>query len=558
MPPPLSELSSQHSAPSTQHFPFLLVRDLGILPYETAWSLQKEMVAARHAEPDLTDALLLCEHPAVVTLGRRGGPASFRTAPQELEKLGIGVFRVERGGEATVHAPGQLVGYPILRLKRLGLGIHDAVRALEDVLLRTLADFGLTGQRRPRTAGIWVNDEKIASLGIAVRRGVTFHGFALNVTTDLSYFNHIIPCGMPDARLTSMEKRLGTAPDAADVRRRVIEHFRAVFGYDAAPAESGDSPSINLNSSFHASRTTNHASRLRFPPWLRKRLAPAGRSVAVGALLDALHLHTVCREARCPNQQECFSRGTSTFLILGPDCTRACRFCAVGHGAPRPPDPDEPARVAEAVRTMDLRHAVVTSVTRDDLSDGGAAHYAATIRAIREAAPSARVEVLTPDFEGCRESIETVVRAAPDVYNHNVETVPRLYGAVRPRAVYARSLSVLRTAAAIAPGRLTKSGLMLGLGETTDEVLAVMRDLRGTGCGMLTLGQYLRPAPGNLPVERFVPPEEFDALRKEGLAMGFRLVAAAPFVRSSYEAERAFQAAVDGGPGSETIGGERS
>ncbi|MFH1022363.1 MAG: lipoyl(octanoyl) transferase LipB, partial [Planctomycetota bacterium] len=318
----LQDSTAFSSPQSTIHNPqstilTLLVRDLKTIPYETAWALQKEMVAARHAEPDRPDELLLCEHPTVVTLGRRGGPASFRTAPEALEKLGIGVFRVERGGEATVHAPGQLVGYPILRLKRLGLGIHDAVRALEDVLLRTLADFELTGQRRPRTAGIWVGDEKIASLGIAVRRGVTFHGFALNVTTDLSYFNHIIPCGMPEAKLTSLERRLGTAPDAADVRRRVIDNFRAVFGYDATPAESGY-PSSNLNSAFHASRDTNDEKRSRFPPWLRKRLAPAGRSVAVGALLDTLHLHTVCREARCPNQQECFSRGTATFLILGP------------------------------------------------------------------------------------------------------------------------------------------------------------------------------------------------------------------------------------------------
>ena len=278
------------------------------------------------------------------------------------------------------------------------------------------------------------------------------------------------------------------------------------------------------------------AGATRLPAWLRRPIAHGGEYRAVDGLLAELGLSTVCREAKCPNRGECFSAGTATFLIAGDACTRGCRFCAVETRAPAPLDPGEPGRVAEAVARLGLRHAVVTMVTRDDLPDGAAAHVAATIEAIRIAAPDAAVEVLTSDFAGDRASLEVVCAARPDVFNHNVETVPRLYATVRPGADYERSLGVLDTVASREPGIPTKSGLMLGLGETREEVLAVMADLRGVGCRLLTLGQYLRPSAAHLPVAEFVEPRAFAEFAREGRRMGFEGVASAPFVRSSYHA----------------------
>lgn len=278
------------------------------------------------------------------------------------------------------------------------------------------------------------------------------------------------------------------------------------------------------------------SSARRLPAWLRRPLARGGEYQQVDALLGELQLSTVCREAKCPNRGECFASGTATFLIAGDACTRGCRFCAVETRAPLPLDPGEPARVAEAVARLGLRHAVVTMVTRDDIADGGASHVVATIAAIRAAAPATAVEVLVSDFGGNEQAVDAVADAAPDVFNHNLETVPRLYETVRPGADYRRSLEVLRRAKERAPEMPTKSGLMLGLGETHDEVVAVMRDLREVGCDLLTLGQYLRPSPKHLPVAAFVEPTEFAALAREGRRMGFSGVASAPFVRSSYHA----------------------
>jgi lipoyl synthase len=279
----------------------------------------------------------------------------------------------------------------------------------------------------------------------------------------------------------------------------------------------------------------------RFPPWLKKRLPRGGRMKQVSGMLDDLSIHTVCQSARCPNLCECFERGTATFMILGNVCTRGCRFCAVHGGTPDPIDDDEPAHVAEAAKRLGLSYVVITSVTRDDLPDGGAAHFATTIAAVRDAT-DAQIEVLTPDFQGDGAAVDAVLAAQPTVYNHNVETVPRLYDTVRPEADYRRSLELLRRVAE--SGRsVAKSGLMVGLGETDDELHTVFDDLVEAGCEMLTIGQYLRPTPEHLPVARFVEPDLFDAYREEGLRRGLRWVVAGPFVRSSYCAEAAFDAA---------------
>jgi len=266
--------------------------------------------------------------------------------------------------------------------------------------------------------------------------------------------------------------------------------------------------------------------------------APTGETYHwLKRLMRTQALHTVCEEARCPNIGDCWNRRTATFLILGDTCTRNCRFCNVRTGRPAPPDPDEPERVAQAVQAMGLRHAVITSVDRDDLPDGGAAAFAAVIRRIRELQPDCTVEVLIPDFRAQVEPLKTVLDARPDVLGHNVETVLRLFRTVQPQCRYEWSLATLRNAKALGPEVLTKSGLMVGLGETTDEVLETMRDLREVGVDILTIGQYLQPTREHHPIARYYTPEEFEAFRERGYEMGFRWVESAPLVRSSYHAE---------------------
>jgi len=277
------------------------------------------------------------------------------------------------------------------------------------------------------------------------------------------------------------------------------------------------------------------------PYWLKKRIPPLQDVEKVRSILGQTDLHTVCQEARCPNLGECFAEGTATFLILGRVCTRGCGFCAVDRGVPAPPDESEPERVARAVQKMGLHYVVITSVTRDDLSDGGASSFAKTVRAIRALNPKIKVEVLIPDFEGDQNSLETVLKECPEILNHNIETVPRLYPGVRALADYERSLNLLRRAKENCPGVPTKSGLMLGFGETREEVLEVLQDLRAAGCDFLTIGQYLQPREDRLPVIRFIPPEEFEEYQRVGKAMAFRAVASGPFVRSSFEAEKMYE-----------------
>lgn len=286
---------------------------------------------------------------------------------------------------------------------------------------------------------------------------------------------------------------------------------------------------------------------LRKPDWLKIRFTAS----PAYARIDRLHreggLHSVCRSAACPNQGECWSRGTATFLILGDRCSRACAFCNVRPGALAPLDPAEPQRVATAIAGLGLRHAVITSVTRDDLADGGAAVFAELTRLLRAQTPDCRIELLIPDLGGKREALTTLLQARPDVLGHNLETVPRLYDRVRPKASYQRSLRLLAEAREVAPQLLTKSGLMLGMGETPQEVLAVCAELRAAGVGLLTFGQYLAPTRRHYRVQRFVPTEEFAALRQSALQLGFSHVEAGPLVRSSYHAERAFAAASPAG-----------
>ncbi|MCP4644742.1 MAG: lipoyl synthase [bacterium] len=278
--------------------------------------------------------------------------------------------------------------------------------------------------------------------------------------------------------------------------------------------------------------------RPQFPDWIRRKWASGQDFVFTKDLIDDLGLHTVCQSAQCPNRGECWKNRTATFMILGDRCTRNCRFCSVDHGQPDAPEMDEPARVAEAVRRMQLRHAVITSVTRDDLPDGGAAQFAATVRAIRDVNADTTVELLTPDFDARRDDIETVIAAEPNVFGHNIETVRRLYPELRAcRATYGTALDVLRIAAEHAPPVVVKSALMVGHGETEDEVVQTLRDLLDAGCEVVSIGQYLRPTKDQREVREFVHPDQFKAYEETAYALGFAFVVAGPFVRSSYRSE---------------------
>jgi lipoyl synthase len=279
------------------------------------------------------------------------------------------------------------------------------------------------------------------------------------------------------------------------------------------------------------------------PEWLKRPLPVRRAYESTRALLRGTGVHTVCEEARCPNQWDCFSQTTATFLIMGPGCTRACRFCAVTHDARPVPDLSEPAKVAETALRMGLHHVVITSVTRDDLADGGASLFARTIEEVRVRMPQATVEVLIPDFQGNRLALQRVLAAHPDVMGHNIETVPRLYPSVRPGADYARSLDILRIARTGDSSLPVKSGLMVGLGESSEEIRQTLHDLREAGCTILTLGQYLQPSTSHLPVNRYVSPEEFDKWRTTALEIGLSAVASAPLVRSSYQASHLYRAA---------------
>lgn len=292
----------------------------------------------------------------------------------------------------------------------------------------------------------------------------------------------------------------------------------------------GSGPSSSL------SRKEHRSLRSRLPPWFKVVAKTGPDYLDVKNTVDRLGLHTICEEARCPNRWECWNDRTATFLILGDVCTRRCHYCSVRTGRPHPVDRDEPRRVAEAVRALDLRHAVMTSVNRDELPDGGASVFADTIRFTRQLNPHCTVEVLIPDFEGNGEALKTVCAERPDILNHNIETVARLFPVIRPQGKYRRSIELLEKAKGW--GMRTKSGLIVGMGETIDEVRDVMRDLRSVGCDILTIGQYLQPTRDHVPISRFYDPSEFALLKEEGLALGFSHVESGPLVRSSYHAER--------------------
>ncbi len=497
--------------------------------------------------------LLLLEHPHVFTLGLRGSMDHVLVEPAS---VGAELVRTNRGGDVTYHGPGQLVGYPILSWPDGPDATPNYVSSVEQVVIDACAALGLSNLGRlPGYPGVWVdpdgpNPRKLCAIGVRRTRGRTMHGFALNVNPDMSYFDHIVPCGIPDKAVTSLaaEGVRATMRDVVDavVARAAnewgagqVERADVAWRQPAPGLRGGNAPARRLG---EAGLTGGLSIGERKPAWLRVRADMGSGYRELKQTMRSLDLVTVCEEAGCPNIFECWNDGTATFMINGERCTRACGFCLVDTRRPSgPPDPTEPEHVAEAVARMGLAHAVVTAVARDDLPDGGAAQFGATIAAIRRRCPDTAVEVLIPDCKGDSPALAGIFDAHPDVLNHNLETVARLQRAVRPQASYARSLALLGQAKGA--GLVTKSGLIVGMGETMEEVVAAMADLRNVGVDILTIGQYLRPTAAHLPVARWWTPEEFDGLRRAGEAMGFAHVEASPLTRSSYHARQAATAA---------------
>jgi lipoic acid synthetase len=494
----------------------LEVLDWGLLEYGEALVRQKAMVEKRITGSS-SDCLVMVEHPPVVTIGRSGSSEDLHVSKETLSQKGVGLYHVDRGGMATFHGPGQLVAYPILKLKEQNL--HFTLRTLQDSLAKVLRAYGLNPEFKTGQPGLWLHSAKVASIGIAVRRWVTYHGVALNVNIDPRGFDWIVPCGHPNEKITSMKRELGYAVDMSEVKKAFIDAFCMLFGY--AKKRSGDRRGS------------------RRPVWLTRAAPDTFALDRMEEKLRRWKLSTVCQSAHCPNLGECFGRGTATFMILGTRCTRSCHFCAVDKARPESVDPEEPERVALMAQELGLRYVVVTSVTRDDLQDGGAEQFRRTIEQVRKHSPNARVEVLVPDFKGSLTALRRVCQARPDMFNHNIETVESMYPRVRPQASYKRSLGILEYAAR--EGLRVKSGLMLGLGETREQVMKTLTDLKRKGCQYLTIGQYLRPSKYHLPVARFVPPGEFQDLAEKARSMGFKAVAAGPLVRSSYRAHETFE-----------------
>jgi lipoic acid synthetase len=525
----------------------LRARWLGRVGYQDALALQRAI--QRFSSENY---LLLLEHPHVYTMGLRARPEHVLASGAE---LGAELVRADRGGDVTYHGPGQLVAYPVLSVPGGHRAVPAYVASVEEVAIRALRRLGLSDVGRlPGYPGVWVapggpRPAKVCAVGVRVSRGRSMHGLALNVAPDLSRFGRIVPCGIADKGVTSLAEQ-GLHVPMDQVVDAVVEAAAAVWssgrverqdvsGHRPLPAGDGPAPS-RLEARLAATGVDPSSClplRARKPPWLRAQARMGEAFFATKRALAQGRLVTVCEEAGCPNIFECWAEGTATFMINGDRCTRACGFCLVDTRRPLAPDPGEPERVAEAVARMGLAHAVVTAVARDDLADGGAAAFAATVQAIRRASPRTTVEVLIPDCKGDPAALETIFEARPDVLNHNLETVARLQRAVRPSASYARSLAVLGRAKAA--GLWTKSGLMIGLGETADEVLAAFSDLRAVGVDVLTVGQYLRPSQAHLPVARWWTPEELEGLGRAARAMGFAHVVASPLARSSYHAREA-------------------
>lgn len=547
----------------------LRARWLGTVAYGEALSFQRALF--RYGDDN---HLLLLEHPHVFTYGRRTNLATnVRVDPDE---VGAELIAVDRGGDVTYHGPGQLVGYPIVSVDN-ALGAIDHVGHVQQVVVAALRSLGLDDVGTiPEYPGVWVGvssaaPRKICAIGVRLSHGRTMHGFALNVDPDMRYLrDYIVPCGIADKPVTSLAEEGVTATMAEvvdavvaaaaplwgdgvverqDVAWRHRPEDLSAFSRGAGPGEvvrTAEDHGVPGDTAGHprlaarmaqAGVTSGLDISTRKPIWLRPKLHIGPEVLAVKKTVRDHGLITVCEEAGCPNLSECWSDGTATFMVLGERCTRACGFCLVDTRKPMAPQPDEPGRVAAAVEEMGLAHAVLTMVARDDLADGGMAHMARCVEAIRLRVPGCRVETLISDAKGDGKSLDTLFAVRPDVLNHNIETTAALQRAVRPSAGYARSLGVLSRAKLA--GLTTKSGLVVGMGETVDDVDGCLADMAAVGVSIVTIGQYLRPTSNHLPVARWVEPAEFARLKALGEALGIAHVESSPLTRSSYHARQA-------------------
>lgn len=538
----------------------LRVRWLGRLAYAEAWDLQRALHQGRVEGRIVDDYLLLLEHPHVYTVGRNGNGSNLLASADSLAEMGAELYQVDRGGDITYHGPGQLVGYPILSLAD-PMQVVPYVRRLEQALIDALAGFGVEGWREQGLTGVWTDQGKVAAIGVRVSRQVTMHGFALNLSPDMSFFSHMHPCGITDRPVTSLSGLLGRKVSLEEAVAALIPVFSSVFGYhrpeiqlgafSRGQARSFEVDRLLAAGTFSADRRHTQPVLIKGrlpgeperPEWMKVTARMDGDYLALKKLMRGLELHTVCEEAGCPNIYECWGMGTATLMILGDRCTRACGFCNVTTGRPTEVDVLEPFRAAQAIAQMRLRHAVITSVNRDDLSDGGASIFAATIRETRDLSPGTDIEVLIPDFKGDETALAMVLAEHPEVLNHNTETVLRLQRDIRTSANYGRSLALL--ARAKRSGGLVKSGLIVGMGETREEVLGALTDLRAVGVDIVTIGQYLRPTARHRPIHRYVHPDEFAGYREFGEAIGIPHVESGPLVRSSYHANAAAAAAAN-------------
>ena len=537
------------------------------MAYREAWDLQKAFWEGRLRGRSRADYLLLVEHPHVYTVGRNGDGSHLLISEERLAELGAERFDIDRGGDVTYHGPGQLVGYPILRLAD-SRKIIPYVRAVEEALVRTLAGFGPRAWREPGYTGVWTERGKAAAIGMRVSRRVTMHGFALNVNPNMDFFTHMNPCGIPDRPVTSLTELLGRPVSIEETVERLVPAFAETFGYRRRETQLGafvrgqgrprrfEVDRLAADGCFSPDRFRSVPVLINRrlpgeperPEWMRVRARQGSAYRGMGEMMRELGLNTVCEEAGCPNIYECWGQGTATVMILGDVCTRACGFCNVTTGRPAGLDWDEPGRVAEAAARMGLRHMVITSVNRDDLPDGGSQVFAQTVSEVRRRVPGCDVEVLIPDFKGSAEDLERVMAAGPAVLNHNTETVLRLQREVRTAANYGRSLTLLARAKWLRPQGVVKSGLIAGMGETREEILGALADLRAVGADVATIGQYLRPTPRHRPVHRYVHPDEFAEYAAYGRRLGLAHVESGPLVRSSYHAQDSLTAASSSAP----------
>lgn len=536
----------------------LNVRWLGNLPYSEALILQKGLKESVAGEHNPYDYLLLLEHNNVITIGRTGDTNNLLLDSEELEKKGIEFFETDRGGDVTFHGKGQLIGYPIMRLQD-PKKVIPFVRSLEQTIIKTLGSFDIEAFSKEDDTGVWTSEGKIASIGVKVSKWTTYHGFALNIFDKLEGFDFINPCGNQEEKIASVHT-FNTEISFDDVVNKITETFTAEFGYEDVGIQMSQFTPTQLKKHkkheidemldkgvFQKNNNLvpitikgllpNEPER---PEWMKVK-ANLGKDYRdLKNLISEKKLNTVCEEASCPNIYECWSMGTATFMIMGDTCTRACGFCDVNTGKPNDLDELEPLRVAESVLTMGLTHAVITSVNRDDLLDGGSQFFAQTINEVKRLNPSTSVEVLIPDFKGDKGAIDNIIEASPEVLNHNLETVPRLQREIRTAASYGRSLSLLQYAKESAFLGKTKTGLIVGMGEEFEEVIAVLEDLSQINVDIVTIGQYLRPTAKHRPIHRYVDKEEFIKYKSIGESFGIPHIESGPLVRSSYHAKDSF------------------